>query len=69
MGKDGPIRLDQTVREVIERHPVTLEVFARHGLDLCCGGIHPVRMAAQAHGLDPEALLAELEAAVRRVSR
>lgn len=59
------ISLDQTVKEVIELHPTTRAVFARHGLDACCGGIHPVRMAARARGVDSKTLLAELNAAVR----
>lgn len=51
------------IKDVIAAHPETREVFARHGLDTCCGGTHPVEMAARAHGQDLEALLAELHAA------
>lgn len=65
----APISLDQTVREVMELHPETRKVFARRGLDICCGGIHPVRTAAQARGIDPESLLAELEAAADPAAR
>lgn len=53
-----------SVSETIERWPAARAVLVARGLDLCCGGVHPVGMAAQAHGVDPAALLAELRAAV-----
>jgi len=43
------------IREVIASFPATREVFARHGLDTCCGGAHPIQAAARAHGLEFEA--------------
>jgi iron-sulfur cluster repair protein YtfE (RIC family) len=55
--------LELSVSETIERWPETRAILVAHGLDLCCGGVHPVAMAARAHGVDPEALLAELRAA------
>ena len=58
--------LETTVRDMIERWPSTGPVLVSRGLDLCCGGVHPVGMAARAHGVDPDALLAELRAAARR---
>ena len=54
-----------TVRETIERWPATRAVLASRGLDLCCGGVHPVAMAARAHGLDLAILLSELRVAAR----
>lgn len=59
--------LDLTVRETMERWPQTRPVLVKHGLDLCCGGAHPVAMAAQAHGVNPAGLLAELRAAALKV--
>ncbi len=53
-----------TVREALDRFPETLPVFARHGLDLCCGGVHPIAMAAQAKGVELAGLLRDLEAVV-----
>ncbi|MDE2291130.1 MAG: DUF542 domain-containing protein [Elusimicrobia bacterium] len=52
------------INEVVTRWPAALAVLARHGLDMCCGGVHPLEFAAKAHGLDLEALLKELDAAV-----
>jgi iron-sulfur cluster repair protein YtfE (RIC family) len=55
--------LELSVLDTLERWPATREVLVGRGLDLCCGGVHPVGMAAAAHGVNPEALLAELRAA------
>ncbi len=57
--------LELTVLETLERWPKTRAVLVARGLDLCCGGVHPVGMAARAHGVDPEALLTELRAAAQ----
>ncbi len=55
-----------TVRDIIQRHPATFAVFMRHGL-MGCGGpqgpVEPVAYFARVHGVDPDALLADLEAA------
>jgi len=58
--------LDMTVRTILDRWPPARAVLAARGLDLCCGGAHPLRMAAQAHGLKPEAILAEVLAVVQK---
>jgi iron-sulfur cluster repair protein YtfE (RIC family) len=52
-----------SVREVVARHPSCADILARYGLDLCCGGVHPLETAAKAHSLDLDRLLAQLEAA------
>lgn len=57
--------LELSVQETIARWPATRAIMVARGLDLCCGGVHPVGMAANAHGVDPAALLAELRAVVR----
>ena len=58
--------LEATVNEVTQKHPETLQVFHRHGLDCCCGGVRPVGEAARRHGVDPEALVRDLEAVTTR---
>lgn len=65
MTKDMPT-LDMTVKEILERWPRATTVLGGRGLDLCCGGVHPLRMAAAAHGADPGEVLAELCAALAR---
>ena len=57
---------DATVNEVIAAWPATVAVFARHGVDACCGGGKPVAIVAERHGLRLEALLAELGEAAGR---
>jgi len=54
-----------TVGEVVERTPATGAVFARHGIDLCCGGTRTVEFAARAHGVELPRLLAELREAAQ----
>ncbi len=60
----GAIRADQTVRKVAEQYPQTQRVFAEHGLDMCCGGEHPIETAAAAHGVALEPLMEKLNMAV-----
>ena len=53
-----------TVNEVVRRHPTAVAVFHAFGLDACCGGAHPVAVAARRHGADLDALMAALMAAL-----
>ena len=55
--------LEMTVKEILERWPQVESALVRRGLDLCCGGVHPLRMAAEAHGQNPDEVLAEVAAA------
>lgn len=53
---------EQTVSEIAERSPALKAILHGHGVDLCCGGVHPLAMAAQAHGVDLQGILDELNA-------
>jgi regulator of cell morphogenesis and NO signaling len=54
---------DLTVNEIVARFPETVAVFNQYGVDTCCGGGVPLRLAAERDGLDPDVLLAAVKAA------
>ena len=62
------IRADSLVKEVVECHPQTIPVFARHGLQ-CVGclisGFHTIGDSAREYALKLEPLLSDLNRAVR----
>lgn len=51
-----------TVARLAVRIPAASRVFMRHDIDFCCGGARPLDEACAARGLDPHAILAEIEA-------
>jgi regulator of cell morphogenesis and NO signaling len=56
------IATDVTLAELAVTRPGAARVFLGHGLDFCCGGRRPLAEAATEKGLDPEAILREVEA-------
>ena len=58
-----PIDPAWTVNDVLLRHPHSVAVFARFGVDACCGGAHTLDDVARRHRLDAAALLAALREA------
>ncbi|MHC4408098.1 MAG: iron-sulfur cluster repair di-iron protein [Planctomycetota bacterium] len=54
------ITSETTVGSVATEHPLATRVFARHGIDFCCGGGKPLREACAAQGVDTDLVLAEL---------
>ena len=65
---DDPIDPTRPVRELLSRHPFAGPVLASHGLDTCCGGVHPLAQACGARGVPLARVLADLESA-RRAAR
>ncbi len=51
------------VADIAARHPRSIDVFERHGIDFCCGGHRPLGEVCRATGLDAAALAAEIETA------
>ena len=67
MPTDTPVLMiapEQPLNAIVAAHPYTLPLFQRWGLDTCCGGAIPLRIAAEHHGLDLAQLLSELQAAI-----
>ena len=58
------ITADSTVGTLAAEHPLATRVFARHGIDYCCGGGKPLRDVCAKRGLDASTVVAEIEAEV-----
>ncbi len=61
------ITKDMTIQEIVSRHPETVRTFFKHGL-MCVGcaaaRFENLEQGARAHGIDADALLADLNEAV-----
>ena len=49
------------IGDIAARHPLATRVFARHGIDFCCGGGAPLRQACEQRGLAATTVLAEID--------
>lgn len=56
----------ETLAQIAIDTPAAPGVFLRHGLDFCCRGQRSLAEACSQKGLDPQAVIAELEAATPR---
>lgn len=56
-----PIQAQTPVGQLAADHPLATRVFARHGIDFCCGGGQPLAAACEKRGLDPARLVEEIE--------
>ena len=58
-------RFDPTlpVRDLLARYPQVASALAAHGLDSCCGGMHPLKDACAAKGKDLAEVVRDLESA------
>lgn len=53
---------NDTLGAVATAHPEATQVFLRHRLDFCCGGRQKLGDACEAAGLNPDAIIAAIEA-------
>ena len=60
---------ESKVGQVAAEHPLATRVFARHGIDFCCGGGKPLSEVCAGLGLDTVALLAEIRSELTAVDR
>ncbi len=52
---------EQTLGALVAERPAAARVLHRYGLDYCCGGEQSLSQACSADGVDPEAVLREIE--------
>ena len=60
------IAADTLIADIAARHPRSIEVFERHGIDFCCGGRRPLGEACREQGIPVDTLTAEVQAATAR---
>lgn len=48
---------DWLIRDLVDAYPATMSLLEPLGLDLCCGGAHPLGEALDLHGIDRDAVL------------
>ena len=54
------ISSDRAVGQLASEFPLATRVFARHGIDFCCGGGAPLQQVCDRRGLDVERILDEI---------
>ncbi len=55
---------DLLIRDLVVMYPETMTILRPLGIDLCCGGGHPLGEALDVHGLDRAAILSHVADAV-----
>lgn len=66
MNDTGTIQPGMTLDDITNRHPETMEVFNRFGMDICCGGGATLSEAAERDGVPLRALSDALEEIISR---
>ncbi|MDQ2654407.1 MAG: DUF542 domain-containing protein [Chloroflexota bacterium] len=56
------------VRDLVETYPDTMAILAPLGIDLCCGGSHPLGEALTLHGLDRDRVLPRIAGIIQASS-
>jgi regulator of cell morphogenesis and NO signaling len=60
------ITRNESVGRIAAEQPLATRVFARHGIDYCCGGVVSLDKACERKGLDPDVMLGEISKEVDR---
>ncbi len=55
------ITAETSIGSVAAEHPLATRVFARHGIDFCCGGGLPLSDACAARGVELDLVLGEID--------
>ncbi|MCA9862014.1 MAG: DUF542 domain-containing protein [Thermomicrobiales bacterium] len=56
------------VRDLVETYPDTMAILAPLGIDLCCGGSHPLGEALTLHGIDQDTVLPQIAGIIQASS-
>jgi iron-sulfur cluster repair protein YtfE (RIC family) len=56
----GASLADRLIRDLVDAYPEVLTVLGPLGIDLCCGGGHPLGEALDLHGIDRETVLPQV---------
>ncbi|MGB9620179.1 MAG: DUF542 domain-containing protein, partial [Armatimonadota bacterium] len=60
------IAFDKSLGRIAIEMPASIPVLEKFGLDYCCAGHRSFEQACRERGLSPEAVAAEIQAAVQR---
>lgn len=55
---------NRLIRDLVDAYPATLTVLGPLGIDLCCGGGHPLGEALDLHGIDRESALPQVASVI-----
>ena len=56
-----PSITDTLIRDLVERYPDTMRVLSPLGIDLCCGGGHPLGEALDLHEIERASVIPQIE--------
>ena len=56
-----PSLTDTLIRDLVEQFPDTMRVLSPLGIDLCCGGGHPLGEALDLHQIDRATVIPQIE--------
>jgi regulator of cell morphogenesis and NO signaling len=60
------VTTEATVGQIATESPLATRVFARHGIDFCCGGGRPLAEVCAEKGLDADAVVGEINTEIGR---
>jgi len=60
--------LNTLIRDLVEKYPDTMAVLAPLGIDLCCGGSHPLGEALSLHGINQDTVLPQIAGIIQASS-
>ena len=65
---EGDTLASTLIRDLVETYPGTMAVLAPLGIDLCCGGSHPLGEALTLHGIDQDTVLPQIASIIQASS-